>query len=381
MEDFEKIIDELIEWYNRIPKHFEGSILGSMTTWPHEIGVYAYQLFMHVNGNDPILFPIVKDAEQYLIQTIGTLYGSRHGLFTSGGTESNILALLIAKRASRGKDNVVVAPSTVHASVDKACILMGSRLVKIPVSPTDPVDPDLMEKYVRDFNPYAIVVTAGTTEFGVVDRIKEVSEIALEYDVFLHVDGAFGGLIVPFLFKHGMLDETIYFHPGVSSVSVDLHKNGRAPIPSSLLFVRDEELLNHACFEMEYLPSGINCGLLGTRPGGSLIASWAVVKAIGLDGYEKQALSQQKIALHLYEELTKRPFVEAYKPILPIVVWRSRVLDYIELIKMLMKEKIFLYKSPSLKAVRAVIMPHVSESHVQTLIKALEKIHGWSGGM
>ncbi|MEM4947039.1 MAG: tyrosine decarboxylase MfnA, partial [Thermosphaera sp.] len=145
--------------------------------------------------------------------------------------------------------------------------------------------------------------------------------------------------------------------------------------------VRDEELLNHACFEMEYLPSGINCGLLGTRPGGSLIASWAVVKAIGLDGYEKQALSQQKIALHLYEELTKRPFVEAYKPILPIVVWRSRVIDYIELIKMLMKEKIFLYKSPSLKAVRAVIMPHVSESHVQTLIKALEKIHGWSGGM
>lgn len=99
MEDFEKIIDELREWYNRIPKHFEGSILGSMTTWPHEIGVYAYQLFMHVNGNDPILFPIVKDAEQYLIQTIGTLYGSRHGLFTSGGTESNILALLIAKRA------------------------------------------------------------------------------------------------------------------------------------------------------------------------------------------------------------------------------------------------------------------------------------------
>jgi len=379
LDNLDEIVSQLKEWYSRTPKHFEGAILGSMTTWPHPIGVYAYQLFIHVNGNDPVVFPIVQELEKELLATVGSLYGSRYGLFTSGGTESNILALFVAKRVSKGKSDVVVAPSTVHASIDKACLLMGSRLVKIPVNPLSPVDPDILEKYVRDYNPFAVVVTAGTTESGVVDRVKEASEVALKHDVYLHVDAAFGGLLIPFLHKHGIIDSDLSFYPGVSSISVDLHKNGRAPIPSSLLFFRDETYVGKACFEMNYLPSGMNCGLLGTRPGASLVASWAVVKAIGLEGYEKQALLQQDTALYLFKELDSREFVEVFKPVLPIVVWKSKLYDYVEMVKKLFDEGIFLYKSPSLQAARAVIMPHVTKTHVDTLLKALDKIHARSG--
>jgi len=379
LEDFNEIVSKLKDLYSRTPKHFDGSILGSMTTWPHPIGVYAYQLFIHVNGNDPVVFPIVQELEKDLLATIGSLYGSRHGLFTSGGTESNILALFVARRVSRSKSNVVVAPSTVHASIDKACQLMGLRLIKIPVNPLSSVDPDVLEKHVREHNPFAVVVTAGTTESGVVDKVKEVSEVASKHDVYLHVDAAFGGLLIPFLYKHGIVDTDLFFYPGVSSISVDLHKNGRAPIPSSLLFFKDEAYVDKACFEMNYLPSGVNCGLLGTRPGASLVASWAVVKAIGLEGYEKQALAQQEIALHLFNELHSREYIEVFKPVLPIVVWRSRLYNYIDMIKKLFNEGIFLYKSPSLQAARAVIMPHVTREHVDALLKALDKIHERSG--
>jgi tyrosine decarboxylase/aspartate 1-decarboxylase len=379
LESLDEIISRLKEWYSRTPKHFEGTIFGSMTTWPHPIGVYAYQLFIHINGNDPVLFPIVQELEKELLAIIGSLYGSRYGLFTSGGTESNILALFVARRVSRGKNNVVVAPSTVHASIDKACQLMGTRLVKIPVNPLSPIDPDILEKHIKEHNPFAVVVTAGTTETGVVDRVKDVSEIALKHDVYLHVDAAFGGLLIPFLHKHGVIDTDLTFYPGVSSISVDLHKNGRAPIPSSLLFFRSETYVDKACFEMNYLPSGVNCGLLGTRPGASLVASWAVVKAIGLEGYEKQALAQQDTALYLFKELDNREFIEVFKPVLPIVAWRSKLYDYEVMIKKLFNEGIFLYKSPSLKAARVVVMPHVTRENIDALLKALDKIHSGRG--
>lgn len=369
---YDELIREINELYEKTPRHIDGGILGSMTTWPHQIGVYAFMKFIHVNGNDPVLFPIVKECEEKLVRELGSLYNAEYGLYTSGGTESNILAVLAAIRATGNR--VVVAPSTVHKSIDKACILLNCKLVKIPTNPLKPVDPVLLEKYIREYNPSLVVVTAGTTETGVIDPVEEVAEIALKYNVYLHVDAAYGGLLIPFLNKHGLIKTSLRIGSGVTSISVDMHKNGVAPIPSSILFFSNSELLENTCFEMEYMPAGRSCGLLGTRPGGAVIASYYTWRAIGLNGYEENALRMMNYTKYLYEELSKIQDVEVYPYTLPIIVFKSKRYG-LELYRILWSKGLYLYKAPSLNALRIVLMPHHKREHLDQLLNVLRELH------
>lgn len=370
-----RILKEINELFERIPKHVDGGILGSMTTWPHPIGAEVFAKFIHVNGNDPVVFGAVEEYERKLISEVGSLFDADHGLFTSGGTESNILALYIYKQAGKGRNNVVIAPSTAHKSIDKACKLMGCELVKIPTNPLMPVDPDLVRKYAKEHNPFAIVITAGTTEAGAIDPVEEAGEIAEELGIPLHVDAAYGGMLIPFLYKRGVLRTGLRMKSGVSSITVDMHKNGCAPIPSSILFLGDEGLRELACFDMDYMPSGRSCGLLGTRPGGALFASYFTWKAIGAEGYEFNAIRLMELAGYLHAELEGVPDIEVFPYTLPIIAFRSRRFYYEELLKELMRRELYLYKSPSLLSLRVVLMPHHQKRHVDRLISELRYLH------
>lgn len=372
---YSELLEEIEELYKRTPKHVDGSILGSMTTWPHPIGVDVFTKFIHVNGNDPVTFSVVEEYEEKLITEIGSLFGARHGLFTSGGTESNILALYIYKQMGGGRSNVVIAPSTVHKSIDKACKLMGCELVKIPTDPLKPVDPNLVLKYARERNPFAIVITAGTTEAGVIDPIEEVGEVAESLGVPLHVDAAYGGLLIPFLNKRGVLKVELKIGKGVSSITVDMHKNGCAPIPSSILLLESGEMRELACFDMDYMPGGKSCGLLGTRPGGALLASYFTWKAIGVEGYELNAIRLMGLAEYLHAGLREIPGVEVFPYTLPIVVFRSRKFGYQELLTKLAERGLYLYKSPSLLSLRVVLMPHHLRHHIDRLLSELRYLH------
>lgn len=93
----------LEEWSRRTPRHSDGSILGSMTTQPHPTAVKAFTEFIHVNGNDPVVFPVVREALEILVKGVGGLIKAQHGLYTSGGTESNILALYVARKLRGGE--------------------------------------------------------------------------------------------------------------------------------------------------------------------------------------------------------------------------------------------------------------------------------------
>ncbi|MEM4490481.1 MAG: aminotransferase class V-fold PLP-dependent enzyme [Desulfurococcaceae archaeon] len=370
---YNALINELEQLYQITPRHIDGNIMGSMTTWPHPVGVKAFLKFIHVNGNDPFTFHVVAECEEKLIREVGGLFNAKVGLHTSGGTESNILAVFAAMKTTGS--NVVIAPSTVHRSIDKACELMNCKLIKITTHPLKPVDPKMIKDHAVIHKPSLVVITAGTTETGVVDPVEEVAELAEKHGFLLHVDAAYGGLLIPFLKKHGLINTELKMTRGVSSITVDMHKNGMAPIPSSLLFLRDEELREKICFEMDYMPAGKSCGLLGTRPGGSVIAAYYTWKAVGLEGYEKNALRLMKLARKLYDELHAISEIEVYPFTLPIIAFRSRRYSSDYLLKILAERNIYLYKAPSLNALRVVLMPHHREHHVSKLINALRTIH------
>lgn len=374
MDRLIEVIAKLNTLYNSIVKHDSGRILGSMTTKPHPLAIYSYLLFIHTNLADTVMYPELIDLKNELQKDLSKYYGEISELMvTTGGTESNFTAILSAWKNRGFREKIVIAPDTVHVSIDKTCDIIDCRLIKIPVG-NKPVEPDIVEEYVRKYNPFAIVITAGTTERGLIDPVKAVAEIAEDSGTYLHVDAAYGGLIIPHLYKHGYVNQDLYMYDGVSSITIDFHKNGLTPIPSSVLLFREKEFYEKICYNAEYILTNKYCGLLGTRPGASLVSIWTMWKYTDWNGYEKLAMDLISKAYYLYDKLIEIPDLIVYKPILPIVVFKHRKLNYKELLLKLIEKKYYLYKSPSLEALRIVVMPHVEKKHIDEFIEVLKEV-------
>ena len=258
------------------------NILSSMCTPPHPVAARAHALFLETNLGDPGLFPGTAALEDLLVERLGTLmhHPGAGGYATSGGTESNIQALRIAKKLKRVASPNIVVPASSHFSFTKACDILGLEMRTVPLDDEFRMDAGAVDGRI-DKNTVALVGVAGTTEYGVVDPIVALSDIALDRDVFLHVDAAFGGMVVPFLDRPVPFDFRL---PGVSSISVDPHKMGMSTIPAGCLLTRDPEWF--ACLNVDtpYLTVKRECTLAGTRPGASVAAAFAVLEYLGMDG-------------------------------------------------------------------------------------------------
>ena len=132
-----------------------------------------------------------------------------------------------------------------------------------------------------DRNTVCLVGIVGTTEYGMVDPVARLSDLAEERDVFLHIDAAFGGMVVPFLDRPIPFDFRL---SGVDSISVDPHKMGMSTIPAGCLLVRDPDYFSSLNVETPYLTVKRECTLAGTRPGASVAAAFAVLEYLGMDG-------------------------------------------------------------------------------------------------
>jgi glutamate/tyrosine decarboxylase-like PLP-dependent enzyme len=133
-----------------------------------------------------------------------------------------------------------------------------------------------------------VVGSAPCFPFGVIDPIEALSALALERDVWLHVDACVGGYLAPFVRMNGAnLPPFDFALAGVKSMSADLHKYGYAAKGASTVFYRSDELRDHQLFEFGDWPTGemATPTLAGTRPGGAIAAAWAVMHYLGRAGY------------------------------------------------------------------------------------------------
>jgi tyrosine decarboxylase/aspartate 1-decarboxylase len=258
-------------------------ILSSMCTPPHRVAVKAHCMFMETNLGDPGLFPGTASLEQLLIRRLGTLFHhpAAGGYATSGGTESNIQALRLAKEQKKqvGSPNVVV-PESAHFSFKKACDILCLEMRTVPLDNTLKMDAEKAAEII-DRNTICLVGIAGTTEYGLVDPIADLAAIATDRDLFFHVDAAFGGMVIPFL------DRTIPFDfslPGVSTIAVDPHKMGLSTIPCGCLLTREPDILNTLNIDTPYLSVRQEFTLPGTRPGAPVAGALAVLDYLGAEG-------------------------------------------------------------------------------------------------
>jgi len=260
------------------------SILSSMCTPPHPVAVKAHTLFIETNLGDPGLFPGTASLEQLLVERLSTLFRSPGGCgyATSGGTESNIQVLRIAKSLCRKESPNVVLPESAHFSFKKAGDMLGLEIRPVRLDSQKRMDVEAVREAI-DANTCCLVGIAGTTEYGMVDPIRELSSLASDLGIFLHVDAAFGGLVLPFLPESPAFDFSL---PGVSSIAVDPHKMGMSTIPAGVLLLRSLEHLCTLAIDTPYLSVKQEYTLTGTRPGGPVVAALAVLEYLGSEGME-----------------------------------------------------------------------------------------------
>jgi glutamate/tyrosine decarboxylase-like PLP-dependent enzyme len=149
-----------------------------------------------------------------------------------------------------------------------------------------------------DANTMLIVASAPCFSHGVIDPIAEVSRIALDAGVWLHVDACVGGWVAPFFERVGRGTAVFDFRlEGVRSISADLHKFGFAPKPASTVFFRDAADLERSIFRLGAWPSGVytTATMSGSRPGAAVAAAWAVINHLGTRGYETAARNLAKM--------------------------------------------------------------------------------------
>ncbi|MDT9689173.1 aspartate aminotransferase family protein [Streptomyces sp. P9(2023)] len=202
--------------------------------------------------------------------------GSADGVFTSGGSQSNLQALLLAREEAKTSDLSklrVFTSDCSHFSVQKSAGLLGlgpDAVISIPVDRTRRMQSvvlaaELEACRAEGLTPMAIVATAGTTDFGSIDPLHEIAALADEYGAWMHVDAAYGcGLLASRTRRH-LLDGI----ERADSVTVDFHKSFFQPVSSSALLVRDGATLRHATYHADYLnplPQALGSARAGGTP-------------------------------------------------------------------------------------------------------------------
>ncbi|WP_007023455.1 pyridoxal phosphate-dependent decarboxylase family protein [Saccharomonospora iraqiensis] len=296
-------------------------------------------------------------VESEVVRTLADLIGydpaAASGVITSGGTESNLTGLLLAREhgllrtfgvpptvtgippQAQGRLRILCAETT-HFSVARSAGVLGlgeDSVVRVPVDEHHRMAPQalralLEEMRGRDELPIALIATAGTTDLGVIDPLPELADIAAEYDLWFHVDAAYGGGA---LFSE-RLAPLLAGIERADSVALDLHKLGWQPVAAGAFLVRRAETFEPMERRVAYLnpaddeDAGFR-SLLGRslrttrRPDALKIA--VTFRALGRDELGTLVDRCHDLAHHAADAVRAEPRFELYRdPVLTTVLFR-----------------------------------------------------------
>ena len=388
----ENIFDEL-DFFSGLDTNYK-KVLSSMCTVPHPIAVKAHQQFIHSNIGDPGLFRGVCEMEKKIIEMTASLLNhpdpkAAAGHLTSGGTESNIETVLHMKNsflenhfssANSGNFKLnLVLPKTAHFSFEKVANLLNIELKKADVDAAFKVIPKSVQSLI-DENTIGLIGIAGNTEFGEMDPIQELSKIALQKKLPLHVDAAFGGFVYPFMSNELCQTDPFGFDvPGVTSVSVDPHKMGFSVIPAGILVFKDTSFLNGSLEKIKvktpYLTSQYQSTLTGTRPGSAVAATYAVMKHLGREGYRQKVAGCMDLTCTLQKKLEGIGLSPCIQPKINILTVQIGDYEKTDRVRSKLLECGWnVSAARTVPALRFVLMPHVTKEEIDALVVDLKKV-------
>jgi L-2,4-diaminobutyrate decarboxylase len=284
--------------------------------------------------------PAATELEHQVVAGLAHLVGysaeRAGGVVTSGGTESNLIGLLLARDAAPDAALRVFCSRLAHFSVAR-----GARLLGLPARAVVDVDTDadgrmdvaaldtaLVEARRQTPRARAVVVaTAGTTDLGSIDPLPDLARVCEARDASLHVDAAYGGGA---LFSD-RLRPLLAGLARADSVALDLHKLGWLPIPAGVFLSRDRDLftplttrvsyLNPADDERAGIPSLLGRSLRTTRRADVLKIAVAL-RALGLAGMGALVERCHDLAHYAADRIAARPDLVLHaRPVLTTVVF------------------------------------------------------------
>jgi len=214
-------------------------------------------------------------VEQLVVRYLCNMFSypaQSDGVFTSGGTQSNIMALMIARDWflwNRHQHNVqrdglpdyasrlrIIASSKSHFTIEKAASIMGlgqKAVVRIQSRRDGTIDVEQLDAAIQNLKkdgliPFAVVGTAGTTDHGAVDDLVTIGQIANRHALWFHVDAAYGAALILSNQKNRLagIDQA-------DSMTVDFHKLWFQPVSCGALLLRDGTGFGHLTIKSEYL--------------------------------------------------------------------------------------------------------------------------------
>lgn len=350
-------------------------VLSSMCSYPHRIAVQAHMQFIESNMGDFGLFQGTYNLEKEVLSMLSHLlhHPDASGYTTTGGTESNIQAIrsmrnLFLQRSNCDKPNIVV-PDSAHFSFDKVSDILDVELRKASLDEDLRVSIDSVNSLI-DENTIGLVGIAGSTEFGQVDPIDKLSEIAVKNNIFLHIDAAFGGFVLPFLEEVYEFD---FLLSGVTSIAIDPHKMGLSTIPSGVLLFRSFDFLEGLKADTPYLTVSTQYTLTGTRSGAAVAATYAVMNFLGKEGYRKMVSQCMELTHYLLKKLADIDVYPLIEPIMNVVALQVPKPDIVR--SKLAKEfnwQVSITQNPH--GLRLVIMPHVTFEMIDSFVHDLKQV-------
>ena len=275
------------------------------------------------------------------------------GVFTSGGSQSNLMALLMARDnhvkktqptrlirdqglpADANKFRIITSALS-HFSVQKSAAILGlgyNSVISVPCDENFKMDilslnSIIAQCYKDDLQPIAIVATAGTTDFGSIDPLEALAKICQEKDIWLHVDAAYGGGLLTTQHHRHLLNGI----ENADSVTIDYHKSFLQPVSSSAFFLKDKHHFSHITHHAEYLnplsqknngqPNLVDKSIQTTRRFDAL-KLWLTIRTMGADKVGEVFEQVMALAKQSYILLNQEQHIEVlHAPELSALVFR-----------------------------------------------------------
>jgi sphinganine-1-phosphate aldolase len=261
-----------------------------------EVAKEAYLAFFSTNPLYTSIFKSLSRMERDIVEMTATLHHGANatGSVTSGGSESILMGVKIARDRARDLHPEITAPEMIvpfsaHPAFTKGAQYFDLTVVEAPLRDDLTLDVDAYRQLITP-NTVLMVGSAPSFTLGQVDPIGELAPLALERNINFHVDSCIGGYFLPFAERLGYPIPIFDFRvPGVTTISADLHKFGYTAKGASTILSRDPDIFKYQVFRFGNPPRPpdwyVTPSATGTRPGGAMAAAWAVLQYLGEDGY------------------------------------------------------------------------------------------------